>query len=412
MDIEQISYGDKIKTKEFTSLLVKAACYMTLEQGMDLRSCALSKFFVNGKNYLLMDGKRVKIVLGEDYNYIFDKTNGDFKRWGKTYKDNPDFSPVGPEILDLEISVNGCPSGCRFCYKSNTNEPATNMTFDTFKKIIDSFPKTLTQIAFGITGIQTNPDFIRMMEYSREIGIVPNFTLAGGDLTDDIANKVSKLVGALAVSAYKADKNVCYNTVKKFTDLGIKQTNIHVMVSEETLDFVYEVLNDRMTDPRLANMNAIVFLGVKPKGRAKEGFHSLSTEKYRELISFCFKNEIAIGFDSCSAPKFEKTIEGMTLPDNDKANLIACSESCESSLFSSYINTAGEYWHCSFSERETGQGCVSVFDKNFMDVWYSDEVRAFRDRSINSMKDGCRYCQVFPSIDRVEFSERSEASER
>ena len=38
--------------------------------------------------------------------------------------------------------------------------------------------------------------------------------------------------------AYESDKNVCYNTVKKFTDLGIKQTNIHLCYYKENMDFV------------------------------------------------------------------------------------------------------------------------------------------------------------------------------
>ena len=360
---------------------------------------ALTLINANNKEYLLIDGNFVKVVLGQDYNYVFSKVTGDFCRWGKNAKDDPSFSPVGPEILDIEISINGCPNKCKFCYKSNTNKPATNMSFDTFKKIIDSFPKTLTQIAFGITGVQTNPDFLKMMEYSRYIGIVPNFTLSGIDLTDRLADKISRLVGALAVSAYQTDKNVCYDTVKQFTDLGVKQTNIHIMVCDENIDFVYEVLNDKLTDDRLKNMNAIVFLGVKPKGRAKEGFTSLSTAKYRKLIDFCFKKKIAIGFDSCSAPKFEEAVKHMKLSKKDKSNLVASSESCESSLFSSYINTSGEYWHCSFSEKEDGQKCVNVLNHDdFLDVWYSKEVKAFRNKSIASMKNGCRYCHVFPSI--------------
>jgi len=84
--------------------------------------------------------------------------------------------------------------------------------------------------------------------------------------------------------------------------------------------------------------------------------------------------------------------------------LIECSESCESSLFSSYINVNGEYWHCSFSENEDGQGFVNVLEENeFIDVWYSDEVKRFRDESINSMIDGCRHCNVFPEINPKEL---------
>ena len=153
---------------------------LTPEQIKDIKDNGeFSLYNVNGKEYRLLDAKTVKVVVGEDYNFVFCKITGDFKRFGKTYEDDPEYSPVSPEILDLEISVNGCPNKCPFCYKNNTNEPATNMSFDTFKKIVDSIPKFLTQIAFGITGVQTNPDFIKMMEYSRKIGIIPNFTLSG-----------------------------------------------------------------------------------------------------------------------------------------------------------------------------------------------------------------------------------------
>jgi len=358
-----------------------------------------SEIVVDGKSYLLIDSNLIKLVIGDEYNFVFNKKDGTFNRWGKTYEDDPTFSPIGPEILDLEISVNGCPNGCKFCYKNNTNEPATNMTFETFKKIIDSMPKCLTQIAFGITGVQTNPDFIKMMEYCREIGVIPNFTLSGIDLTDDMANKISSLVGALAVSAYKTDKNVCYNTVKKFTDLGILQTNIHLMVAQENIDFIYEVLHDRLTDPRLKNMGSIVLLGVKPKGRAKDNYHSLPTDEFKKLIEFCFDNDIRIGFDSCSAPKFETTIKSMDIPEDKKSALITCAESCESSLLSAYINVYGEYWHCSFSENENGIKNINCLDyDDFSKVWNSDVVKEFRDKSIASMKDGCRYCQVFPEI--------------
>lgn len=286
------------------------------------------------------------------------------------------------------------------CYKNNKAKPATNMTLDTFKKILDKFPRSLTQIAFGITGVQTNPDFIPMMEYSRSKGIVPNFTLSGIDITPDLALKVSRLVGALAVSAYESDKNVCYNTVKIFTDLGLKQTNIHLLVSNETMDFVYEVLNDRLSDSRLANMNAIVFLGVKPKGRAAAGYSSVPKEEYSKLVEFCLKNSIAFGFDSCSAPKFEASVKASSMSKSIKKRMLEASESCESSIFSSYINVFGEYWHCSFSENEEGIKSVNVLkvDDFVADVWNAPVVRKFRNKLLEGEIDGTRHCPVYPEI--------------
>lgn len=71
---------------------------------------------------MIVDGKNKKSLRSKDYNFDFDKTNGNFMRWGKTKasEDDPKFSPFGPEILDIEISVNGCPNNCRFCMPSGS----------------------------------------------------------------------------------------------------------------------------------------------------------------------------------------------------------------------------------------------------------------------------------------------------
>jgi hypothetical protein len=238
------------------------------------------------------------------------------------------------------------------------------------------------------------------MEYTREKGIIPNFTLSGIDLTDELAQKCSELVGAVSVSIYSFNKNIGYDTVKKFTDLGVKQTNIHLMISEETMPFVFEVLQDRLSDPRLADMNAIVFLLCKPKGRAKNKYRAPSMETYRSLMDFCFSNQLAIGFDSCGASRFEAAVKEMDIPDEQKKRLIMSSESCESDLFSSYISVDGMFWHCSFSEGEEGIEPVSVIEaKDFIkDVWYSPQVKEFREKLLSTCKDGCRSCPVHKSI--------------
>jgi len=354
--------------------------------------------FRGGDPYTVVETNTAKTIMSPcDYHYIFDKKTGFFARWGKTPKDDPEFSPIGPEILDLEISVNGCPNACKFCYKSNQDVPATNMTLGQFKTLMDKMPMTLTQIAFGITGVQTNPDFIPMLKESRKRGVIPNFTLSGIDLTPKLADEIAPLVGGLAVSVYKTDKNVGYNTVKMFSDRGVKQTNIHLMASQETLDFVYEVLRDSKTDSRLEKLNAIVFLGVKPKGRAKGQFHSLTSEQYADLINYCFENDLRFGFDSCSAPKFEQAVKEREMSEERRKVLLSMSESCESSLFSAYINVKGEYWHCSFSEDEPNVECVNVLECNdfLKDVWFSPAVIKFRQRVLNSMRDGCRHCVTY-----------------
>ena len=63
---------------------------------------------------------KVKILESSDYNFVFNKENGFFARWGKNKDDDPQYGP-SPEILDLEISSGGdCMGNCKFCSPSGT----------------------------------------------------------------------------------------------------------------------------------------------------------------------------------------------------------------------------------------------------------------------------------------------------
>lgn len=349
----------------------------------------LTSYTVKDKKFGVIDSDNFKSCVSDVYNFKFNKENGFMMRWGSKYQDDPDFSPIGPELLDLEISTGGCKNKCKFCYKNNTDGPPTNMSFDTFKLIVDKFPATLGQIAFGITGTQTNPDFIKMMEYCRKIGIIPNFTMSGIDLTQEFAEKAAKLVGALAVSAYQSDKNVCYNAIKMMTDLGLKQTNMHLMICQDNIDFVYEVLKDIKEDPRLEKLNAVVFLSLKPKGRAKNNFTPLAIEDFSKLMKHCMDNDIAFGFDSCGATKFETSVNNLDIEEKQKENLLSMCEPCESALFSFYVNVHGIGFPCSFMEGgsnwDKGIDIKNINDF-IKDVWYANEFINWRKNLINNKR--------------------------
>ncbi len=110
-----------------------------------------------------------KTVISNSYKYYFNKVTGMFVRWGKTANDDPSYSPLGPELLDIEISSGKCLANCQFCYKCNgSNKSLQNMTFEEFKTILDKIPNILTQIAFGITDIYANPDFFKMIHLIQE----------------------------------------------------------------------------------------------------------------------------------------------------------------------------------------------------------------------------------------------------
>jgi len=162
------------------------------------------------------------------------------------------------------------------------------------------------------------------------------------------------------------------------------------MICEETFDTAFQVMRDRLTDPRLEKLNAIVLLSLKPKGRAvKSGYTRLDQSKFRELVDFALENKIGVGFDSCGCHKFLTAIQGHP---NEQA-LTAMSDPCESALFSSYFNTDGMFFPCSFAEGnadvewETG---LNVLDYN--GVWWEDErVEKWRQRLLGN----CRNCPMY-----------------
>lgn len=345
----------------------------------------------------LIETNKGKIFRSENYNFIFDKETGFFARWGKKKEDDPTWSPFGPELADIEIStkcsgVDGI-GVCKFCYKSNTPK-GEHMTFDTFKKLFKNLPKTVTQIAFGIgdvDGEHANPDMWSMFEYCRQNGVIPNVTVNGEHVSNEVADKLVAICGAVAVSVY--DKEKSYNTIQKLTERGMSQVNIHYMICKERLEGAYQLMQDRLTDPRLSKMNAIVFLSLKPKGRAKHGnFTSLTIEEFRGLVTKALDSKIAIGFDSCGASKFLEAVKDT--PRYDEFYQMV--EPCESTKFSLYISTEGKFFPCSFVEGETVEnggdwkdGLDVVNCNNFIkDIWMNEKTKLFREKCIGCISNG------------------------
>lgn len=270
----------------------------------------------------------------------------------------------------------------------------------------------LTQWAAGIGDIWSNPDLIRMFKYSRDNHVIPNLTTNGFGITQEWVDTIKKYCGGVAVSRY-ANKDVCYDAVKLFTDSGIAQTNIHQVISVEKYDDCVELVHDAATDPRLAGLKAIVFLTLKPKGKRNKDTTLKDVTKYRELIELAFSKGINVGFDSCSAPIFLAAMK-----DHPQFEYFEqMTESCESNRFSGYANVKGEYWHCSFTEGMPGFSPVNLLEAaDFVkDVWLSEPVKHFRNKLLcqdnHHIGKECYLCPVY-SLYGPEIGDASQPSKK
>lgn len=378
---------------------------------------------INGDVAIIFDNDEFKALKSNKYNFLFNKKDGFFVRWGKGDYTNlvkgfsitelsiyrvwcdiwgekfnfyefitdlstdGDFNVTIPEIVDWEISEK-CSMGCSFCYKSNVKS-GKNISFDEFKETFHKLPPSVTTIAFGIGSVDLCPDLWNILDYTKQNGIIPTITI-NGFVTDEDIDKLVNYCCAIAVSVY--DKNQTYESVKKLTDKELKQCNLHVMISEETYDKTLEILEDVKSDERLSNLRSIVLLSLKEKGRSYGKFTKLSQEKFNTLFQYAIDNNIGIGFDSCSAAKAFNFVDKNTKYKNFKKYI----EPCEATKYSAYINVNSEYFPCSFAEGinnwENGLPIKDV--KNFMkDIWFNQKTLDF-----GKGVEKCRKCNIGCSI--------------
>ena len=340
--------------------------------------------------FRIRETDRVKMCKAPGYRYIFDKETGDFARWGATSDDDPEMAPH-PEILDIEIAtacdgVSGAP--CRFCYKANKRQ-GMQMSFETYERLFAILPRTVTQIAFGLGSLQpANAPMWRIFQHTRDNGVIPNVTINGWQLTEELADKLVGVMGAVAVSRYDP-KGVCYDAVKMLTDRGLRQTNIHQLVSAESYDGCMEVLEDMQTDPRLQDMNAVVFLMLKPKGRGSVLTPLRDPVKYKALVDYALENNLRVGFDSCSVPSFLSAVQDHPRYEGFEQE----TDRCESGLFSLYIDAEGKAWPCSFGQKREDLEPIDLLQvQDFeREVWHGPQLQRWRQRLLGN----CRSCPLW-----------------
>lgn len=323
----------------------------------------------------------------QTYHCFFNTFTGFNMRWGKTLDDDPSYCGLGPEIADIEIVTGSCPKvnseNCRWCYKNNTSLPGQIMTLDQFKDVISCFPKNLSQVALGITGVKSNPYLKDILIWLRKNRIIGNLTLTGADLDQEMCDVLSQYCGACAVSCYDRAKELCYKTInwlhenakEKFNrDMHV---NMHIVIADFSMNHIMDVLND-VKEGRVPGLRSIVMLHAKPVGRAKNMNCNLSKENLTKVIQFCLKNKISFGFDSCNGFNVQDI-----LVEIGKEDLCSSIEPCESARMSIYCAVNGKITPCSFVEHVYEDIAIDLLNNpeiQLADIWMkNDMLNQFRN---------------------------------
>lgn len=337
---------------------------------------------------------------------IFNPQNGFYLRTGVLEKNGRDtgidpFMRNYPSLLDIGImghckNSQNCTIGC---YQGKHVKP--NMSLDTFKGIINQCKGKTFEVALGGFGSPNeHENFVEIVKYAHDNGVVPNYTTSGIELTDEQLEATKKYCGAVAVSYYRM--SYTYDAINRFLGYGCK-TNIHYVLSDRSIDEAIWRLN---TNDFPEGINAVIFLLFKPVGCGKTTdmlhYDDPRVAKFYSAIENS-KLSFKVGLDACNMPgviNFSKQISPIS------------TSPCDGGSFSAYITSDNYMLPCSFDNVT----CNYAFDLNNHTIeegWKSEKFEFFRNyhrRSCPScgFQNDCRGgCPIVKEINLCSKKERA-----
>jgi len=326
-----------------------------------------------------------------DYNFIADQESGMTFRWGKTMEDNPKFAPV-PELVDISIS-NHCTKGCDYCYRDSKDNNSF-LSVEDYRFLLEclNHPKygNVFQVALGGGEPLEHPNFVELINLTREFNVIPNFTTNGIHLSEPIIKQIKGKVGAVAISINDL-KDLEGSNINLLIEEGIR-TNIHYVLNQSNINQAIEILSGKFNS-KLEGVNAIIFLTYKPAGRGDEQFALKLDDNIRRFIELIDNNTCScnIGFDACFVPLL------MHFTETNKDVI----DFCEVGYFSVYVDEKLNVTPCSFSGGKDG---FSLREFDFYDIWLN-KFSEFRSKINNECSQVCSAhkeckgkCSYYPDI--------------
>jgi radical SAM protein with 4Fe4S-binding SPASM domain len=327
------------------------------------------------------------------YNFIGDTETGVTMRWGATTEQDPVLAPW-PELADISIS-NHCSKNCNFCYRDSKPDHSFLLLAD-YESVLDSLTSprwgSVFQVALGGGEPLEHPEFIDIIHRTWERGIVANFTTNGHGVTKELAAAIAGKVGAVAISASSID-NLQPDRVKILVEAGIK-TNIHFILDSNSIEQAAEILEGRY-NYMLADVNAVIFLTFKPRGRGTESGCLEPGVAFDRFVSRIDATACCahIGFDACFVPILMRQTE---------VN-VDYVDSCECAFFSIYIDEKRNVKPCSFA---TGERDSYNLQEHSMEEIWTEKFAGYRRGLLDSpCTENCQHssschgrCAYFESL--------------
>jgi len=305
-------------------------------------------------------------------------------------KNRKEASGFVPFSAQIEVTTK-CNLKCAMCEHSHWTEKPANLSFESFKKIVDNNPFLLTLNLTGIGESLLNPEFFKMVEYAKSkyvfVWFNDNMTL----MDEEMSKKVIRSgVDVLAVSLDGATKE---------TYEGIRQGACFEEVMRNLKGLVKMKMLKKSKAPKLFISFVVMPQNYKEMPGVARIAQSLGIENVAYVGALEFEQNKEMGFKRIDLKDYEKyeaeALEirakhsvDMRMPaKRQKPMPYSC---CTLPWESVYINHRGEVLPCCFATQRNDpklyQESVlgNAIEEPIEKIWNNEKYRALRRGLLNN----------------------------
>jgi radical SAM protein with 4Fe4S-binding SPASM domain len=214
-----------------------------------------------------------------DREYMQELGLGPSHLWKQEYPDNVLSAPT-----EVHLAVtNRCNNQCAHCYMDSGNGAEKELDLLHMKKALKVLADFgVFHVALGGGEALLRDDLLDIAGYARQVGLVPNLTLSGSLLTEQLAEKLT-LMGQINVSidapgqhAGIYRKNILFQTADKALDL-LKNAGVPAGINCVVGKDNFTRIPGLFAYAKKKGVNEIEFLRFKPSGRGRNLYKKAKT---------------------------------------------------------------------------------------------------------------------------------------
>ncbi len=303
-----------------------------------------------------------------------------------------------PSLMDFQITAS-CNQACPQCYASSRPNGSHVAWTDARRAFLEMREVGVCQVAIGGGEPLRHPRLQDLLALVRDLGMVPNVTTTGIDMTASQRQALARHCGAVALSLEGVGERfalrrrqgfaVFEKQVKILLDAGINLV-LQITLSAGNIDELPAII-DYVRD--VEPLYGVIFLAHKPVGRAVRFDEPLSAQPfaavYRRIHDAveALRPHTRVGFDCCLTPLLAAIVQDLGFaPD-------AILEGCSGARGSLGLTPDLDVVPCTFLPHEK---LGNLRDASLLEIWQGESARRFRRHlgAFASRDSRCADCQV------------------